>query len=236
MEGGAVSASHRHPAVLPRRSRGAVGDPAPRGAHRHAGFPAFRPSAPGGDAAQDGGCVRLDRGFLRRDRPARFSRGDPALHARLPEAPGKGRLDAVRYADGGRLGCVLRLVRSPAPPAFPRWLAFDVVRALVAFILFFIAAVASAEYPARPIRLLVPNPPGGATDTVARLFAPKLGEALGQPVIVENRPGSNGNVAMETVARSAPDGHTLLLGADAQIVIGPHLYAKMPLDTLKDLL
>jgi tripartite-type tricarboxylate transporter receptor subunit TctC len=102
--------------------------------------------------------------------------------------------------------------------------------------LFFIAGVASAEYPARPIRLLVPNPPGGATDTVARLFAPKLGEALGQPVIVENRPGSNGNVAMETVAKSAPDGHTLLLGADAQIVIGPHLYAKMPLDTLKDLL
>ncbi len=110
------------------------------------------------------------------------------------------------------------------------------VRLLVAFVLFFIAGVASAEYPARPIRLLVPNPPGGATDTVARLFAPKLGEALGQPVIVENRPGSNGNVAMETVARSAPDGHTLLLGADAQIVIGPHLYAKMPLDTLKDLL
>jgi tripartite-type tricarboxylate transporter receptor subunit TctC len=70
---------------------------------------------------------------------------------------------------------------------------------------------------------------------LARVFAPKLGEALGQPVIVDNRPGSNGNVAMEATARSAPDGHTLLLCADAQIVIGPHLYAKMPLDTLKDL-
>ena len=93
----------------------------------------------------------------------------------------------------------------------------------------------NAQYPSRPIRLFVPNPPGGATDTLARVFAPRLGEALGQPVIVENRPGSNGNLAMEATARAAPDGHTLLLCADAQIVIGPHLYAKMPLDTLKDL-
>jgi len=82
---------------------------------------------------------------------------------------------------------------------------------------------------------VVPNPPGGATDTLARVFAPKLGEALGQPVVVDNRPGSNGNVAMEASARAAADGHTLLLCADAQVVIGPHLYAKMPLDTLKDL-
>jgi tripartite-type tricarboxylate transporter receptor subunit TctC len=83
--------------------------------------------------------------------------------------------------------------------------------------------------------VLVPNPPGGATDTLARVFAPKLAEALGQPVIVDNRPGSNGNVASDAAARAAPDGYTLLLCADAQIVIGPHLYAKMPLDTLKDL-
>ena len=82
---------------------------------------------------------------------------------------------------------------------------------------------------------MVPNPPGGATDTLARVLAPKLGEALGQPVVVDNRPGSNGNVAMEASARAAADGHTLLLCADAQVVIGPHLYAKMPLDTLKDL-
>jgi len=81
----------------------------------------------------------------------------------------------------------------------------------------------------------VPNPPGGATDTLARVLAPKLGEALGQPVVVDNRPGSNGNVAMEATARAAADGHALLLCADAQVVIGPHLYAKMPLDTLKDL-
>src|SRR6266536_4179590 len=98
-----------------------------------------------------------------------------------------------------------------------------------------LAAVASAQYPSRPIRLLVPNPPGGATDTIARVLAPKLGEALGQPVVVENRPGSNGNLSSELAAKAAPDGHTLLLGQDSQIVISPHLYANLPFDTLKDL-
>jgi len=107
-----------------------------------------------------------------------------------------------------------------------RWLAAALLAA---------ATAASAQYPARPVRLVVPNPPGGAADTVARVLAQPLGEALGQPVVVDNRPGSNGNLAMEIVAKAAPDGHTLLLAADAQIVIGPHLYAKMPLDTLREL-
>lgn len=83
--------------------------------------------------------------------------------------------------------------------------------------------------------MLVPNPPGGATDSLARIVSPKLAQALGQPVIVDNRPGSNGNLASELTARAAPDGHTLLLCTDAQIVISPHLYAKMPVDPLKDL-
>ena len=98
-----------------------------------------------------------------------------------------------------------------------------------------LCAGALAQYPARPIKMLVPNPPGGATDTLARVIAPKLAEALGQPVVVENRPGSNGNLSSEVTARAAPDGYTLLLAPDSQIVINPHLYAKMPLDTLKDL-
>ena len=99
-----------------------------------------------------------------------------------------------------------------------------------------LCAVASAQqYPARPIRLLVPNPPGGATDNLARVVAPKLGELLGQTVVVDNRPGSNGNLATETTVRAAPDGHTLLLGQDSQIVISPHLYRNLPFDTLKDL-
>jgi tripartite-type tricarboxylate transporter receptor subunit TctC len=97
-----------------------------------------------------------------------------------------------------------------------------------------LAGSAAAQYPARAVRMYVPNPPGGATDTLGRLVAPKLGEALGQPVVVENRPGSNGNLATESVGKAAPDGYTLLLGADAQIVISPHLYS-MSVDTLKDL-
>src|SRR2546425_8071005 len=108
-------------------------------------------------------------------------------------------------------------------------------RVAPALLLFLCAAAAWAQSPSRPIRLLVPNPPGGATDTIARVIAPSLGEALRQPVIVENRPGSNGNLSSELAAKAAPDGYTLLLGQDSQIVISPHLYANLPFDTLKDL-
>ena len=91
------------------------------------------------------------------------------------------------------------------------------------------------DYPSRPIKLLVPIPPGGAPDIVARVIGLKLSEAFGQQVVVENRTGSNGNIAAEATAKAAPDGHTLMLCADAQIVINPHLYKRMPFDPLKDL-
>src|SRR5216684_151905 len=95
---------------------------------------------------------------------------------------------------------------------------------------------AAAQYPSRPIRLLVPIPPGGGPDLVARLIAPRLTEALGQPVVIENRVGGNGAVAGEAVAKSSPDGYTLLLGMDSLLVINPHLYGGMTFDPLKDLL
>ena len=98
-----------------------------------------------------------------------------------------------------------------------------------------IAGASAQQYPARPVRLLVPNPPGGATDNLARVVAPKLTEFLGQTIVVDNRPGSNGNLATEAAARATPDGYTLFLAADAQIVISPHLYGKLPFDPLKDL-
>src|SRR5215813_1950010 len=98
-----------------------------------------------------------------------------------------------------------------------------------------LSGAAWGQYPSRPIHLLVPNPPGGASDTIARIVAPALGAALGQPVVVENRPGSNGNLSSELAAKAAPDGYTLLLGQDSQIVISPHLYPNLPVDTLKDL-
>ena len=81
----------------------------------------------------------------------------------------------------------------------------------------------------------MPIPPGGAPDVAARLIGQYLSESLGQPVVIENRTGANGNIAGEAVAKAAPDGYTLLLAADSGIVINPHVYAKMPFDPLKDL-
>jgi tripartite-type tricarboxylate transporter receptor subunit TctC len=98
-----------------------------------------------------------------------------------------------------------------------------------------IAMPASAQYPNRAVKILVTIPPGGAPDIAARLLAQRLTETLGQPFVVENRTGANGNIAGQEVARAAPDGYTLLLAADSLIVINPHLYPRMGFDTVKDL-
>jgi tripartite-type tricarboxylate transporter receptor subunit TctC len=95
--------------------------------------------------------------------------------------------------------------------------------------------VQAQSYPDRPIRLVAEFPPGGANDLVARLVGQSLSARVGQPVIVENRPGSNGNVAGDFVAHAAPDGYTLLVGSGALFDINPHIYAHMPIDPLKDL-
>ena len=89
-------------------------------------------------------------------------------------------------------------------------------------------------FPARPLRLIVPNGAGGSTDLVARTIAGKLAESLGQQVIVDNRGGSGGIIGTEIVARSAPDGHTLLTGTIGNLAISPHLYRKLPYDPLRD--
>ena len=91
------------------------------------------------------------------------------------------------------------------------------------------AAIAQA-YPTKPIRFILGFPPGGASDAGARIIAPKLTEALGQPVIVDNRPGANTNVATELVARAQPDGHTLLWGFSNAFVVNPSLYPKLGFD------
>jgi len=100
-----------------------------------------------------------------------------------------------------------------------------------------LAAPALAQtYPNRPIKLLVSFPPGGASDLIARVIGAAMSERLGQPIVVENRPGANGNMAGEAAAHAPADGYTLLLGPSALFAINPHLYAKMPIDPLKDLL
>jgi tripartite-type tricarboxylate transporter receptor subunit TctC len=90
------------------------------------------------------------------------------------------------------------------------------------------------SYPNRAIRLIVSFPPGGAVDVIARTVGTPLGERLGQAVVVDNRPGSNGNIAAEIAARSRPDGYTLFLGSDALFGVNPHIYPTMPVNPTKD--
>ncbi len=97
-----------------------------------------------------------------------------------------------------------------------------------------VMAAAADQYPQRPIRFILPFPPGGPTDVIARQFGQKLGEALGQQVVPDNRSGAAGIVACEMAARALPDGQTLLLGAVGNLAINPHLYAKLPYDPARD--
>ena len=112
----------------------------------------------------------------------------------------------------------------------------SLVRALAGAALLLATLAAQAQsYPTHPIRLIVGIPPGGAPDIAARVVGEKLGALLGQPVVVENHAGSNGNIAGDMVAKAPPDGYTLCLCQDTIITVNPHLYKAMPFDTLKDL-
>jgi tripartite-type tricarboxylate transporter receptor subunit TctC len=112
------------------------------------------------------------------------------------------------------------------------------LRALAAVLgvvlLAFSAAASAQQYPNRPIRFVVPFAPGGSTDTLARTLGQKLTDALQQQVVVDNRSGANGNIGMEIVAHSAPDGYTIVLGYIANLGIEPSLYAKLPFDPVRD--
>ncbi|HEY9447219.1 MAG TPA: tripartite tricarboxylate transporter substrate binding protein [Burkholderiales bacterium] len=95
-------------------------------------------------------------------------------------------------------------------------------------------AHAQQAYPTKPVRLILPYPPGGGSDTIARPLAQKMSESLGQQVIVDNRGGAGGNVGMEVAARSAPDGYTIVLALTAQLAVNPALYKKVPYDPVRD--
>jgi tripartite-type tricarboxylate transporter receptor subunit TctC len=95
-------------------------------------------------------------------------------------------------------------------------------------------ALAQGAYPNKPIRIVVPFPPGGSTDLLARRLGEKLAAAMGQPVVVENKPGAGGTTGADFVAKSAPDGYTLLMGVTGSNAIAASLYPKLPYDTLKD--
>jgi tripartite-type tricarboxylate transporter receptor subunit TctC len=103
-----------------------------------------------------------------------------------------------------------------------------------AALLLFSAASLAQNYPARPIRLIVPFPPGGSTDLVARVVGQKMGEAWGQQVVIDNRPGANGMIGSDVVAKGIPDGYTIVLGTIGPMAINASLY-KMPYDIEKEL-
>ena len=99
-----------------------------------------------------------------------------------------------------------------------------------------IAAPASAQdWPAKPVRIVVNFPPGGAADVLARALGQDLAESLKQPFVVDNRPGANGNIGADLVAKSPPDGYTFLMSSGGAVSINPFLYSKMPFDAEKDL-
>ena len=102
-------------------------------------------------------------------------------------------------------------------------------------LVFFSCAAAAQNFPAKPVRIVVPFPPGGGVDIVARVIGPKLAAQYGQQVIVENRAGAAGIIGTEFAARSAPDGYTWALATLGNLAANKHLYAKMTVDPLKDL-
>jgi tripartite-type tricarboxylate transporter receptor subunit TctC len=92
----------------------------------------------------------------------------------------------------------------------------------------------TSDFPTKPIKIIVPFPPGGSSDAVMRLLVPRLNEKLGQSVVIENRPGAGGNIGLAVVAKSAPDGYTLGLGAAGGLAANVSLYPQMPYDPIKD--
>ena len=105
-----------------------------------------------------------------------------------------------------------------------------------ASLLSLLATVSMAQsWPSKPIKVVVNFPPGGAADQIARVIGQPLSEALGQPVVIENRAGANGNLGGEAVAKSAADGYTLLMSSGGMVSVNPHIYARMSFDPVKDL-
>src|SRR6266852_4126149 len=109
--------------------------------------------------------------------------------------------------------------------------------ALIAGLVLTVGTLAQAQdYPARPVTIVVPTGPGGGMEMVARLLAPKLEQRLGKPFVIENRPGAGTNIGATAVARSAPDGHTLLMATSSTMAINASVYKSLPFDPMKDLM
>jgi tripartite-type tricarboxylate transporter receptor subunit TctC len=111
---------------------------------------------------------------------------------------------------------------------------FQLCRGVVIAAGFAVSVAHGQQYPSRPLRLIVPYPPGASVDFTARLMGQRLSEALGQPVVIDNRAGAGGVIGAEVAARAVPDGHTLFFGTPASLCISPAIRLKVPYDTLRD--
>ena len=112
---------------------------------------------------------------------------------------------------------------------------FRLLLASLYFLALFTSQAAAQGFPNKPVRLIVPFPAGGGSDVVGRIVALKLGDVLGQQVVVDNRPGAGGSIGTEAAVRSAPDGYTMVLASTSEIAVNPAIYSKLSYDTLKDL-
>ncbi len=157
----------------------------------------------------------------------------PARHCQQTQLPiAAGRANAPRGVRRNRARSLVGRGRVPAS----RWSSLVVVCGLVLLGAQGLCARAYAQYPARGLRVITNVPPGGAPDIAARVLANGLSGALGRAVVVENHPGANGGIAVELAARSQPDGYTLLVCADSQIVINPQIYLHASVDPQRDLM
>ncbi len=171
--------------------------------------------------------------------PQTFATLDPEPHMRVGKADGSGLRPARwqaprahRLVDGGHARS--RFAHPTARAQSVLSLIGPILLLAAAVFVGANAANAEPRYPTHPVQLVVTVPPGGAADFVARLVAAKLADALGQPVIIANRGGAGGTTAAAAVAKADPDGYTLLLNTIATHGIGPHLYANLPYDPVKD--
>src|SRR5216684_3911834 len=156
---------------------------------------------------------------------------------------GKG--GAVAFPSSSRRGGAKRRGGSPTRISPPRMRRGGAKRrgGLAALLLAaLIATAASAQtastgsgqpYPSRPVRLIVPFPPGGSTDILSRALGQKLAEGLGQPVVIDNRPGAGGSIGSEAAAKAAPDGYTLVMGQLGPLAVSPAIYKNLPYDPVK---
>ncbi|MEK6592257.1 MAG: tripartite tricarboxylate transporter substrate binding protein [Pseudomonadota bacterium] len=134
---------------------------------------------------------------------------------------------------GSRRGCWCWGGDGAWPPGWCSDTLRTAATVMTALVLCFAGAVMAQQYPSKPVRMIVAVPPGGPADTLARLVGPRLSEALGQTVVIDNRPGANGIIAYETTARATPDGYTFVAVA-AGVAINPSLYRNVPYDPLRD--